>query len=151
MQAEADLIDAVENPSSSEFSLLIRHLGKMYPPSIIGGTVKYAVKNISLGCKNGERFGLLGINGAGKTTTLSILTGDIQQTYGDVFIGEESIIRSEESKHDLRFKIQGGKPLSDPKTRQLIGYCPQVDPLLDLMNGYETLFFFGRIRGSSLH
>eukprot|EP01037_Dinobryon_pediforme_P018774 gene18774-19080_t len=131
VQAEADLIDAVENPSSSEFSLLIRHLGKMYPPSIIGGTVKYAVKNISLGCKNGERFGLLGINGAGKTTTLSILTGDIQQTYGDVFIGEESIIR-------------------DPKTRQMIGYCPQVDPLLDLMNGYETLFFFGRIRVQEL-
>lgn len=30
----------------------------------------------------------------------------------------------------------------------MIGYCPQVDPLLDLMNGYETLHFFGRIRGS---
>ena len=41
----------------------------------------------------------------------------------------------------------GGKPLSDPKTREMIGYCPQVDPLLELMNGYETLYFFGRIRG----
>jgi ABC-type multidrug transport system ATPase subunit len=29
----------------------------------------------------------------------------------------------------------------------MIGYCPQVDPLLDLMTGYETLWFFGRIRG----
>jgi len=41
----------------------------------------------------------------------------------------------------------GGKPLSDPATMSMIGYCPQVDPLLDLMNGYETLWFFGRIRG----
>ena len=41
----------------------------------------------------------------------------------------------------------GGKPLSDPKTKRMIGYCPQVDPLLELMSGYETLWFFGRIRG----
>ena len=26
------------------------------------------------------------------------------------------------------------------------GYCPQTDPLLDLMNAYETLWFYGRIR-----
>jgi len=129
VQTEVDMLDAVEDPSTSEYSLLIRHMGKIYPPSVLGGQAKHAVRNISLGCKKGERFGLLGINGAGKTTTLSILTGDIQQTYGEVFIG--------------------GKPLSDPKTREMIGYCPQVDPLLELMNGYETLYFFGRIRGMS--
>ena len=32
-------------------------------------------------------------------------------------------------------------------TRSLVGFCPQTDPLLDLMTGYETLWFFGRIRG----
>jgi ABC-type multidrug transport system ATPase subunit len=26
-------------------------------------------------------------------------------------------------------------------------YCPQVDPLLEQMTGYETLWFFGKIRG----
>jgi ABC-type multidrug transport system ATPase subunit len=31
--------------------------------------------------------------------------------------------------------------------RTYVGYCPQVDPLLDLMTAYETLWFFGRIRG----
>jgi ABC-type multidrug transport system ATPase subunit len=41
----------------------------------------------------------------------------------------------------------GGFPLSDPRTKTLIGYCPQVDPLLEAMNSYETLWFFGRIRG----
>jgi len=65
VQAEAEMLDAVEDPSSSEYSLLIRRMGKIYAPSVLGGQAKHAVRNISLGCKKGERFGLLGINGAG--------------------------------------------------------------------------------------
>jgi ABC-type multidrug transport system ATPase subunit len=106
--------------------LLIKDLVKTYPPSVLGGQPKHAVRGMSLACSAGERFGLLGINGAGKTTTLSVLTGDIQLSTGEVYIC--------------------GKSLSDPSTMTMIGYCPQVDPLLELMNGYETLWFFGRIR-----
>lgn len=62
-----------------------------------------------------------------KTTTLGMLTGDIQPTSGAGFIS--------------------GLPLSHPDTRHLIGFCPQTDPLLELMTGYETLWFFGRVRG----
>jgi ABC-type multidrug transport system ATPase subunit len=69
----------------------------------------------------------LGINGAGKTTTLSMLTGDLQPTSGEAYIS--------------------GLSLSDPNTRKLIGFCPQTDPLLELMTGWETLWFFGRVRG----
>ena len=28
-----------------------------------------------------------------------------------------------------------------------MGYCPQVDPLLELMTGRETLELFGRLKG----
>jgi ATP-binding cassette subfamily A (ABC1) protein 2 len=108
-------------------ALLLRDLVKTYPPGLLGGAPKHAVRGVSLACSDGERFGLLGINGAGKTTILGILTGDLQPSSGEVYIG--------------------GRPLSDPGTMSMIGYCPQVDPLLDLMNGYETLWFFGRIRG----
>jgi ABC-type lipoprotein export system ATPase subunit len=114
-------------PEEPACSLLIRNLVKTYPASVLGGAPKHAVRGVSLACLDGERFGLLGINGAGKSTILSILTGDLQPTSGEVYIA--------------------GKPLSDPATMSMIGYCPQVDPLLDLMNGYETLWFFGRIRG----
>ena len=62
-----------------------------------------------------------------KTTTLGMLTGDQQPTSGEAFIS--------------------GLSLSDPHTRQLIGFCPQTDPLLELMTGTETLWFFGRVRG----
>ena len=29
----------------------------------------------------------------------------------------------------------------------MIGFCPQVDPLLENLNSFETLWFFGRVRG----
>jgi ABC-type multidrug transport system ATPase subunit len=110
------------------YALIIDSLIKTYPAmDFKQGKPKYAVRGMSLACPEGERFGLLGINGAGKTTTLGVLTNEIFPTSGEVYIG--------------------GKPLSDPSTQQMLGYCPQVDPLLDLMNAYETLWFFGRIRG----
>lgn len=89
-----------------------------------------AVRGISFGLTSGERFGLLGVNGAGKSTTLNILTGDISPSSGQAFIA--------------------GFLLSDESTKQYIGYCPQTDPLLDLLNAYETLWFYGRIRCSLL-
>ncbi len=119
--------DRLIDEDPSKYALFIRGLEKVYPPGLFCGQTKYAVRNISFACPYGERFGLLGINGAGKTTTLGILTGDCSATAGEVFVG--------------------GYPLSDPRTKTLIGYCPQVDPLLEAMNSFETLFFFGRVRG----
>jgi ABC-type multidrug transport system ATPase subunit len=111
----------------ADWALLLVGLEKVFPPPFFGGTAKYAVRDFNLACSAGERFGLLGINGAGKTTTLGMLTGGLQPTRGAGFIA--------------------GKPLAAPETRALVGFCPQADPLLDLMTGAETLRFFGKIRG----
>lgn len=111
----------------SDVVLVIDQLVKTYPSLDARAKPKYAVRGMSLACYDNERFGLLGINGAGKTTTLGVLTCEIQATLGEVRIG--------------------GRSLSDPQTMQMLGYCPQVDPLLELMNAYETLWFYGRIRG----
>lgn len=46
----------------------------------------HALKNINLHIKKGERVGLIGRNGAGKTTLLKIITGNFQQTSGNVLI-----------------------------------------------------------------
>mmetsp|Transcript_200 Transcript_200/g.364 ORF Transcript_200/g.364 Transcript_200/m.364 type:complete len:2007 (-) Transcript_200:174-6194(-) len=127
---DEDVINEANRVSAAthdEFTLLLRNIEKTYPSPILCGNAKHAVRGINLGCAAGERFGLLGINGAGKTTTLGILTGDLQPTSGEAYIS--------------------GLPLTDPATRNLIGYCPQTDPLLDLMTGAETLWFFGRVRG----
>lgn len=91
------------------------------------GVAKRAVRGLSLAVPQNECFGFLGINGAGKTTTLSILTGDLDRTSGDAQIA--------------------GTDVNDPSSMQLMGYCPQVDPLLELMTGRETLQLFGRLKG----
>lgn len=67
---------------------------------------KVAVDKVSFGIKNGEVFTLLGVNGAGKTTTFKILSGEIQQTSGEVHI----------SGFDLRTDLV--------EARKNIGYCP---------------------------
>lgn len=47
---------------------------------------KDAVKGLNLALKANECFGLLGSNGAGKTTTFKMLTGDIKNTTGDIYV-----------------------------------------------------------------
>ena len=88
---------------------------------------KHAVRGLSLAVPRGETFGFLGINGAGKTTTLSILTGDLTKSRGEALIN--------------------GGDVGDGGTQRQVGYCPQEDPLLELMTGEESLLFFGRLKG----
>src|SRR5262245_61815302 len=52
-----------------------------------------AVKGIDLTIEKGEIFSLLGPNGAGKTTTISIMSGLLSPTEGDVWIGGHSIVK----------------------------------------------------------
>jgi ATP-binding cassette, subfamily A (ABC1), member 3 len=77
------------------------------------------------------------VNGAGKTTIMGVLTGDIAPTGGQAYV----------AGHD----ITGGTPGGVAAARKNIGFCPQVDPLLDLMSGRETLRMFGRLRGIPEH
>lgn len=48
------------------------------------GTVKVAVRNLSLAVDKGEVFGLLGPNGAGKTSSLRTMVADEIPTKGKV-------------------------------------------------------------------
>ncbi len=74
-------------------------------------------------------FGLLGVNGAGKTTTFKMLTGDIRSSAGDALIAGHKLSAS-------RGPVQ-----------QSIGYCPQVDALIDQLTGRQHLTLFSRLRG----
>merc|ERR1711871_534019 len=89
---------------------------------------KMAVKSISLGIPLGECFGLLGINGAGKTSTLKILSGDQLPTAGTAHVCGMNVLDHQRA------------------VRQLIGYCPQFDALLDLLTVREHLNLFCRIK-----
>jgi ABC-2 type transport system ATP-binding protein len=90
-----------------------------------------AVKGIDLQIEKGEIFSLLGPNGAGKTTTISMISGLIEPTHGDAFIGGYSITR---------------QPL---KAKQLLGVVPQEIALYPTLSARRNLEFFGRMYGLS--
>ena len=50
-----------------------------------------ALTDVSLALPRGARHALIGPNGAGKTTLINLLTGVLEPTAGDVFLGEERV------------------------------------------------------------
>jgi ABC-2 type transport system ATP-binding protein len=88
-----------------------------------------AVKSIDLQINKGEIFSLLGPNGAGKTTTISMISGLIEPTRGDAFIGGYSITR---------------QPL---QAKRLLGVVPQEIALYPTLSARQNLEFFGRMYG----
>src|SRR5579862_7242402 len=88
-----------------------------------------AVDGVSFEIMRGEVFGLLGPNGAGKTTTISILSGTLQPTSGEV----------EVEGFDAR--------VSAPAMRKVIGVVPQELSIYMKLTGRENLEFFGSLYG----
>ena len=65
---------------------------------------------------------------AGKTTILGMLAGRIQPTSGDAVVDGQSIVSR--AAH----------------ARAALGFCPQQDPLLDLLTGWEHLALYARLK-----
>jgi ABC-2 type transport system ATP-binding protein len=82
-----------------------------------------AVDNVSLHVRAGEIFAFLGVNGAGKTTTIRMMTGILQPTSGQIFIGEHNM-------HE------------EPERAKLItGYIPDRPYIYNKLTGREFLYF----------
>ncbi|XP_070316352.1 ATP-binding cassette sub-family A member 17-like isoform X2 [Odocoileus virginianus] len=125
VEEEANMIKNSWEDLCKKNPLVLKELSKVYSRKV----PPLAVNKVSFTVQAEECFGLLGLNGAGKTTIFKILTGEESITSGDAFVNSISL------SSDLR------------KVRQWIGYCPQVDALLDHMTGKETLVMFSRLRG----
>jgi ABC-2 type transport system ATP-binding protein len=94
-----------------------------------------AVKGVSFGISGGEIFSLLGPNGAGKTTTISMMSGLLRPSGGDVVISGHSIL-----SEALAAKAH-------------IGVVPQEIALYPELSARRNLRFFGRmydLRGAEL-
>ncbi|CAM6001577.1 unnamed protein product [Sphagnum balticum] len=118
----------VETGLTQGDSVIMQHLWKVFPGRGLD-IAKVAVKDLSIGIHRGECFGFLGVNGAGKTTTLSILSGDIKPTSGNASINGYSVLTQLTA------------------ARRQMGYCPQFDPLLDLMTAREHLHMYASLKG----
>ncbi|XP_018325058.1 retinal-specific ATP-binding cassette transporter [Agrilus planipennis] len=123
--------DTNENIEPADYlksGIKIRKLHKKY------GTKK-AVCGLSMDIYQDQITALLGHNGAGKTTTLSILTGMIQLTSGEIEING-TIIGPNSGNKDL------------DEIRNLLGLCPQQNLHFKDLTVFEHLLFFGMLRGS---
>lgn len=104
-------------------ALVFKRLSKIYSNN---GIHFAAVDDISVGISKGECFGLLGSNGAGKSTTIRMICGDEYPTSGEIFIHGKSNFE---------------------QSNEMIGYCPQIDPLISELSPREHLVLFAVIRG----
>ncbi|CAG9325453.1 unnamed protein product [Blepharisma stoltei] len=112
----------LENQKTSGRAMLVRNLTKKFN----GNT---AVDELNLDIYEGQIFALLGHNGAGKTTTISMLTGLIPATSGDM-------------------KVRGLRLSKDlDKLRKLFGVCPQQNVLYGELTPTEHLYLFSVFKG----
>jgi ABC-2 type transport system ATP-binding protein len=92
-----------------------------------GSTV--AVKDLYISVEEGEIFGLLGPNGAGKSTTLSVLSGLLKPSSGDVTVAGHSV------KSDAM------------QVKRLLGIVPQEIALYPRLSAKTNLRFWGEMYG----
>src|SRR5881628_1156060 len=102
--------------------LEVRNLRKDY-----GSTP--ALAGISFTVGTGALFGLLGPNGAGKTTLMSIVSGLLDPTAGQVFLAGREFHRH------------------DRDLRRTIGIVPQDLAIYNELTARENLRFFGQLYG----
>jgi ABC-2 type transport system ATP-binding protein len=101
-----------------------RGLRKIFRTGFLMRAVE-AVKGVDLDVAKGEIFGFIGPNGAGKTTTIKMLTGLIRPSAGEATI------------HDI--------PVTDPRSRQGLGFMPEGTYFHEYLTGAEFLDFHGRL------
>ena len=87
----------------------------------------HALKDINLGIKENELFGLLGVNGAGKTTLIKILTCLSEQTSGEAYVHGFSVKDNPE------------------KVKEIVDVSPQETAVAHNLTVRENLDFFASL------
>jgi len=81
-----------------------------------------AVENLDLTIRRGEIFGLLGPNGSGKSTTIKMILGLLKQDAGSVSLF--------------------GLPPQNIRSRERLGYLPELSYLHPFLTARETLDYY---------
>ena len=81
--------------------------------------------NLSFTLHNGELLAIMGGSGTGKTTLLSLLNGSLKPQEGSITIN--------------------GHDISEPKAKDLIGFVPQDDLLIEELTVYQNLWFTAKL------
>ena len=81
--------------------------------------------DLSFTLRNGELLAIMGGSGTGKTTLLSLLNGSMRPQEGSITIN--------------------GHDISEPKAKDLIGFVPQDDLLIEELTVYQNLYYTARL------
>ena len=117
-----DIEPSLQNQIESGQSMKVRGLRKNFGD-------KTAVDGLDLDMFKGQIFALLGHNGAGKTTTISMLTGMLAPTAGEMTV----------DNLDFRTDMT--------QIRKTLGVCPQHDILFKTLTVEEHLYLFCKFKG----
>jgi ABC-2 type transport system ATP-binding protein len=106
-------------------AIAFNNLQVIYPARKRRDTPKLALKGLSLEVRQGEVFGYLGPNGAGKTTSMNVLLGFVEPSGGSAQIF--------------------GLDVRDPRSRQKLGYLPEITYYYKFLTGRELLRFYAKL------
>ncbi len=81
--------------------------------------------NLSFTLRSGELLAIMGGSGTGKTTLISLLNGSLKPQEGSITIN--------------------GHDISEPKAKDLIGYVPQDDLLVEELTVYQNLWYTAKL------
>lgn len=93
----------------------------------VKGKAVKALDKVSFSLNPGDSVGFIGQNGAGKSTTIKVLFGALHPDSGEARLM--------------------GRPASDPKSRQGVGYVPENPYLYDLLTPRELITSGLRLHG----
>jgi ATP-binding cassette subfamily A (ABC1) protein 3 len=113
---------ALESQKNNGKAMIVRGLSKRFQNKI-------AVDGLDLDIFEGQIFALLGHNGAGKTTTISMLTGLIPPSSGEMTVNNLLLSKDLEN------------------LREKLGVCPQQNILFPDLTPFEHMSLFCKFKG----
>ena len=120
---------SVLNNEQDDEAVVVKHLTRVFTNS--NHESFKAVNNLTLFVQKGQIFGVLGANGAGKTTLMSMLTGKINKSSGEIKV----------LGHDIR---------SPSDAQAYVSICPQFNNhLFPRLTPREHLKIYGKLKGLS--
>jgi ABC-type multidrug transport system ATPase subunit len=108
-----------EGEKTEEVAFCGRNINFRFPNSDNG------MHDLSFNLHNGELLAIMGGSGTGKTTLLSLLNGSIKPQGGSITIN--------------------GHDISEPATKDLIGFVPQDDLLIEELTVYQNLWYTAKL------
>ena len=102
-----------------QVELCARNINFRFPHSDNG------IHNLNLTLRGGELLAIMGGSGTGKSTLLSLLNGSVKPNEGTITIN--------------------GHDIEEPAIRDLIGFVPQDDLLIEELTVYQNLYYTARL------